>query len=143
MVHTNSEQMAGDVGTVSIEMDDFEESCEATVTSQTDPLPFEEILDRPPRVMGPIEIETLTRSGRRRFMVRDISLTGLYIPGATAPVGREVPLRIPLPGEQAPLEVAARVVRCDEDPERGLGLTFSRIGWEDLLSLARYLAPRL
>jgi hypothetical protein len=102
----------------------------------------EPVIDRSPRVEGPLEIELSTRSGTRRFQVRDLSLTGIYLAGLTAPVGREVPLTIPLPGE-APLDVAARVVRCDRAPSPGVGLTFSRIGWDDLLSLARYLAPRL
>lgn len=102
----------------------------------------EPVVERSPRVEGPLEIELSTRTGRRRVLVRDLSLTGIYLSGITAPLGREVPLKLPLPGE-APLELAARVVRCDGGDAPGVGLTFSRIGWDDLLSLARYLAPRI
>lgn len=143
MVNTDSEHMERNALEISEEIDEMDEITETDIEEIAGPPPFEPPTERPPRVAGPIEVEAVTKTGRRRFLVRDISLTGLFIPGATAPVGREVPLRIPLPGEEAPLNVAARVVRCDRAPERGLGLTFSRIGWEELLSLARYLAPRL
>ncbi len=143
MVDTERERRKLSGTATLVEVDGLEEIGEAIENTELETLPFDRVVDRPPRVSGAIEIEAVTRAGLRRFVVRDISLTGLYIPGATAPVGREVPLRIPLPGEAAPIEVAARVVRRDTGPEKGLGLTFSRIGWEDLISLARYLAPRV
>jgi len=33
-------------------------------------------------------------------------------------------------------------VRCDQEAP-GVALTFSRIGWEDMFVIARFLAPRL
>ena len=144
MASATSELMKS-AGAVVIEMDEVTETSDGSEVyelAEAESLPFERVAERPPRVNEPIEVEAVTKAGRRRFLVRDISLTGLYIPGVTAPIGREVPLHIPLPGEE-PIDISARVVRCDRAPKRGLGLTFSRIGWEDLLSLARYLAPRL
>lgn len=98
--------------------------------------------ERPPRVAGDLVVQVLGRRGPVRCRVKDLSLTGLYLRGVRAPEGREIRLSLPLPGED-PLDVAGRVVRCDAEPSPGVALTFSRIGWEDLLSIARYLAPRI
>lgn len=101
------------------------------------------VAERPPRVGSELAIDVQTQAGSLRCPVRDLSLTGLYLGGVRAPVGREVRLSLPLPGEPRPLEVHGRVVRCDAAPAPGVALTFSRIGWDDMLSIARYLAPRL
>ncbi len=97
---------------------------------------------RPPRIDEPVAVSVPTRRGERCFTVRDLSLTGLFLEGARAPVGRVVPMRLTLPGVGRTLSIAGRAVRSDPAVP-GVALTFSRVGWEDLLALARYLAPRL
>lgn len=96
---------------------------------------------RPPRVAGDLSIEVRTRKGPVRRPVRDLSLTGLFAVGIKAPVGREIPLTLTLPAEP-PLCLQGRVVRC-ADAEAGVAMIFSRIGWDDMLTIARYLAPRI
>jgi hypothetical protein len=96
--------------------------------------------ERPPRISADLCVEVRTRQGPVLRPVRDLSLTGLYVAGLRAPVGHEVHLTLAFPGE-TPLEVRGRVVRCDDDA--GVAMVFSRIGWDDMLTIARYLAPRI
>lgn len=97
---------------------------------------------RPPRVEGGARVIARTRRGLVRCTIRNLSLTGVYVYGVTAPVDREVRLWLDLPGEAEPIAVRGRVVRTDEAP-KAVALTFSGIGWDDMLSIARYLAPRI
>jgi len=83
-----------------------------------------------------------TKRGEKIFRARDLSLTGVYLEGVSATVGRVVPMELLLPGEEMSLTLAGRVVRSDPDPA-GVALAFSRIGWEDMFTIARFMAPRL
>jgi len=97
---------------------------------------------RPPRVVDGLRVRAPTRRGDRELASRDLSLTGVFLEGVRASVGTVVPLRMTVPGLEGELSIAGRVVRCD-DAAPGVALSFSRIGWEDLFVIARYLAPRL
>lgn len=116
-------------------------------------LPFDEVLSpghhrpsswstRPPRVGEGINIRVPTRRGEKEIQARDLSLTGVYLEGVRAAVGKVIPLRLSIPEVDGELSITGRVVRCDESAP-GVALTFSRIGWEDMFVIARFLAPRL
>ncbi len=98
--------------------------------------------ERPPRVHADLSVEVRTRQGPVFRPVRDLSLTGLYVAGLRAPVGHEIHLTLAFPDE-APLSLRGRVVRCDPGTDAGVAMVFSRIGWDDMLTIARYLAPRI
>ncbi|MDF1561709.1 MAG: PilZ domain-containing protein [Deltaproteobacteria bacterium] len=116
-------------------------------------LPFEDALQtrtsrpsgwrgRPPRVGGALRVRVPTRRGERELEACNLSLTGVYLTGVKAAVGQVVPLTLTIPELDDELRLSGRVVRCDEEAP-GVALTFSRIGWEDMLAIARFLAPRL
>ncbi len=96
---------------------------------------------RAPRVGSDLAVDVQTSRGPMRCPATNLSLTGIFLAGVRAPPGREVSLSITFP-EEGPRRVVGRVVRYDPGVP-GVALTFSRIGWDDLLCVARYLAPRL
>jgi hypothetical protein len=70
---------------------------------------------------------------------RDFSMTGLFLEQAL-PFDDEVEVRIALPGLRREVDTTCRVERRAPD---GVALSFSQVDWDDLLLMARYLAPRL
>ena len=112
-----------------------------TVEFDVDVLDPEPMETRPPRVGSDLKVDVRTTRGPMRCEATNLSLTGIFITGVQAPPGREVALDITFPGEGR-RAVVGRVVRYDPSVP-GVALTFSRIGWDDLLCVARYLAPRL
>ncbi len=71
---------------------------------------------------------------------RDVSMAGLFLDGPVSQLPRELRLSIPLPGVDRDVETTCRVERREA---RGVALSFAHIDWDDLLLVARYLAPRL
>jgi hypothetical protein len=70
---------------------------------------------------------------------RDFSMTGLFVEEAPA-LPPEFPVRIPMPGVDLEVTAICRVKRREGS---GAALSFHEIDWDDLLLLARRLAPRL
>jgi len=71
---------------------------------------------------------------------RDLSMVGLYLDGPLSRLPSEIDVRIPLPGQDREVLTTCRVERTNGD---GVALSFSKIDWNDLLLMARYLSPRL
>ena len=93
-----------------------------------------------PRV--PADFEVRMKIGARQISAwaHDLSMTGLFVVGPICEIPDEVELTIPLPGLSREVVTSCRVERREE---RGIALSFSSIDWEDLLLVARFLAPRL
>ena len=71
---------------------------------------------------------------------RDLSMAGLFVDGPISRLPSEFDLRIPLPGQEREVRTTCRVERRAGD---GVAVSFARIDWNDLLLMARFLAPRL
>ena len=98
--------------------------------------------DRAPRVREPLHARVETAAGPLRCEVHDLSLTGLFLSGVQAPVGRIVALELAL-GDEAPLPLQGRVVRRSRVPVDGVAITFLKTDWGLLTRVAAFLAPRL
>jgi hypothetical protein len=70
---------------------------------------------------------------------RDLSMRAFH-DGPLSRLPSEIDMRIPLPGQGREVQTTCRVERTDSD---GVALSFSKIGWSDLLLMARFLSPRL
>jgi PilZ domain len=78
---------------------------------------------------------------RHTFLVktRDLSMDGLYLLGWPPNTPRRLVVTLPLPGDRE-IVVGADVKRRGSD---GVAIQFDQLDWDDLIALARYLAPRL
>ena len=71
---------------------------------------------------------------------RNLSMTGLFLEDPRCDLPANVRLAIPLPGSSREVVADCRVERRDA---QGVALSFASIDWDDLLLVARYLAPLL
>ena len=92
-----------------------------------------------PRVTAGFPIRVLAGGRTLEVRARDFSMTGLFVEQAL-PFEDELPVRIPLPGLEREVSATCRVERREPD---GVALSFAEVDWDDLLLMARYLAPRL
>ncbi|MGI5864333.1 MAG: PilZ domain-containing protein [Myxococcales bacterium] len=92
-----------------------------------------------PRVSAGFPVQVKLGESYLSARARDFSMTGIFLEQAL-PFEDEVQVRIPLPGLPRPVETTCRVERRAPD---GVALSFAQVEWDDLLLMARYLAPRL
>jgi hypothetical protein len=69
---------------------------------------------------------------------KDLSMAGLYLIGHPPDSVRRLTVSIPLGTQE--LVLSCTINRRDA---RGVGLEFDALDWDDFLTLARYLHPRL
>ena len=104
--------------------------------------PFVRPTRQHPRVLAPFIVEV--RYGNRAVLARafDVSMDGLGIsdPAGALRIGAEARVAVRIPGEMREVVAPARVT--DRRGDR-VGLTFLGLEPDDLLTLARYLSPRL
>lgn len=92
-----------------------------------------------PRVPANFVVHVELPGGAVKARARDLSMAGLYL---------DAPLRVPdrvkvlmvLPEEVGTVMTTCEVERRDA---HGVALSFAEIDWDDLMRLARFLAPRL
>jgi hypothetical protein len=81
------------------------------------------------------------RSDGKAILARaiDLSMAGLALldPGGIEKVEQ---VAIPLPGESKPMVLPAKLIRRADNQ---IGIEFTHLEWDDVLTLARYLSPRL
>jgi hypothetical protein len=93
-----------------------------------------------PRVEAGFLVQLELGSRKVVARARDLSMAGLFLDGPLSQLPNEINLRIPLPGQGREVVTRCQVERRQAD---GVALSFAQITWEDLLLMARYLAPRL
>lgn len=93
-----------------------------------------------PRVSADFMVRLQVGPRQIAARARNLSMTGLFIDDPLSPLSGEVHLRIPLPGLAREVVTECRVERREL---HGVALSFARIDWDDLLLMARYLAPRI
>ena len=70
---------------------------------------------------------------------RDLSMAGLFLQAQPADALRELTLAIPLPGDRE-IVATCSILRREA---HGVALEFGTLDWDDFISLARFLHPRL
>ena len=93
-----------------------------------------------PRIRAGFLVSLQLGARRTLARARDLSLAGLFLDGPLSGLPDEIALSIPLPGQQREVHTICQVPRRTHE---GVALSFARIDWDDLLLMARYLAPRL
>lgn len=103
----------------------------------------EPVRRRHPRVPAGFLVKLHTKSRVLVQKARDLSMTGLLLEGTTTgEAGEKLVVEIPLPNEQGMLAVTGEVLRSDERSGT-TAVHFLDLDWDDVLALARFLAPRL
>jgi hypothetical protein len=94
---------------------------------------------RHPRVPAGFLVKAYAQGRIVLHKARDLSMTGVLLEGDTG--GDEpVLLELPLPDQDRSVRARGRVTRRSDG---GTALHFVDLDWEDILALARYVAPRL
>lgn len=93
-----------------------------------------------PRVDAGIMVKLLLQGGHSVLAkARDVSMAGLRLVGDFKLGASEVTVALSLPNDEEVI-TRARVTRRDEE---GLALEFAQLDWDDLISLARFVHPKL
>jgi len=92
-----------------------------------------------PRVEAALTVRVDVNGRAFLAKTRDLSMDGVFLIGK-APVNvRRLVITLPLPGGRE-IVTGADVKRYGTD---GLAVQFDQLDWDDLIALARYLAPRI
>jgi hypothetical protein len=92
-----------------------------------------------PRVEANFMVKVQLNGRTAIVKARDLSMAGLFLHGHPPDAVRRLTLTIPLPGEQEVVTTCSIVRR----EAHGVALAFDSLDWDDFITMARYLHPRL